>query len=262
MKPHRALFALAFALWAGAGLRDAGDRWIDATILPPLGVETSVEVTARDGRLLRAYTVADGRWRMAVDPADVDPEYIAMLVAYEDKRFWTHPGVDLRSLARAGVQAALSGRVVSGGSTLTMQVARLLEDSGTGRVAGKLRQMRVALALERRLSKDQILGLYLHLAPYGGNLEGIRAATLAYFGKEPRRLTPAEAALMVAIPQAPESRRPDRAPDVAEAARARVLARAVGDGIIDADQAQAALTETVPHLRDRPPTCPRPGRSS
>ncbi len=249
MNLHRTLFTLAFALWAGAFARDAGDNWIDATVLPPLGVETSVEVTARDGRLLRAYTVADGRWRMAVDVADVDPDYIAMLVAYEDKRFWTHPGVDVLSVARAGVQAALSGRVVSGGSTLTMQVARLLEDSGTGRVSGKLRQMRVAMALERRLSKDQILGLYLHHAPYGGNLEGIRAATLAYFGKDPRRLTPAQAALMVAIPQAPETRRPDRAPGVASDARSRVLARAERDGILDAEQAATALREPVPAAR-------------
>ncbi len=249
MNLHRTLFTLAFALWAAAFARDAGDNWIDATVLPPLGVETSVEVTARDGRLLRAYTVADGRWRMAVDVADVDPDYIAMLVAYEDKRFWTHPGVDVLSLGRAAVQAALSGRVVSGGSTLTMQVARLLEDSGTGRVSGKLRQMRVAMALERRLSKDQILGLYLHLAPYGGNLEGIRAATLAYFGKEPRRLTPAQAALMVAIPQAPETRRPDRAPGVASDARSRVLARAERDGILDAEQAATALREPVPAAR-------------
>ena len=249
MKLHLALFALAFALWAGALARDAGDAWIDATVLPPLGVDTSVEVSARDGRLLRAYTVADGRWRMAVEPGDVDPDFIAMLVAYEDKRFWTHPGIDLWSLARAGVQAARTGRVVSGGSTLTMQVARLLEDSGTGRVSGKLRQIRVALALERHLSKKQILTLYLHLAPYGGNLEGIRAATLAYFGKEPRRLTPAESALMVAIPQAPEARRPDRAIGAATAARTRVLARARGDGILDAEQAATAEREPVPGAR-------------
>ncbi len=249
MKPHRALLTLALLLWTGALARDAADTWIDATILPPLGVETSVEVTARDGRLLRAYTVADGRWRMAVEPRDVDAGYIAMLVAYEDKRFWTHVGIDPVSMTRAALQAAWSGRVVSGGSTLTMQVARLLENSGTGRVSGKLRQMRVALALERRLSKEQIITLYLHLAPYGGNLEGLRAATLAYFGKEPRRLTPAEAALMVAIPQAPESRRPDRAIGAATASRSRVLARAERDGILDAEQAATALREPVPAAR-------------
>ena len=130
-----------------------------------------------------------------------------------------------------------------------MQVARLLENSGTGRMTGKLRQIRLALALERHLTKDDILGLYLLLAPYGGNIEGIRAATLTYFGKEPRRLTPAEAALLVAIPQSPETRRPDRAPDAARAARARVLTRALGDGLINADQATTAQTEAVPTAR-------------
>jgi len=253
MRSARALghlmITLALALWAAAGVRDAAHRWIDATLLPPLGVETSVEVVDRGGKLLRAYTVADGRWRMATGLAEVDPGYIALLLAYEDKRFHRHSGVDAWALARVVAQALWHGRVVSGGSTLTMQVARLLEASGTGRVKGKLRQMRVALALERRLSKDQILGLYLHLAPYGGNLEGVRAASLAYFGKEPRRLTPAEAALLVAIPQSPETRRPDRAPGVAAHARARVLARAVGDGLLTADQAQAALSEPVPRLR-------------
>ncbi|MFY8145938.1 MAG: transglycosylase domain-containing protein, partial [Rhodobacter sp.] len=130
-------------------------------------------------------------------------------------------------------------------------------DSGTGQVSGKLRQMRVALALERRLSKRQILELYLNLAPFGGNLEGVRSATLAYFGKEPRRLTPAESALLVAIPQSPESRRPDRHPDRAEAARSRVLDRATGAGLIDADQAAAARTEAVPdHRRPVPALAP------
>ena len=245
----RWIIGLAACLWLGATVRDAGDDWITATELPVLALETSVEVLDRDGVLLRAYTVADGRWRMAVEPQGVDATYVAMLLAFEDKRFSDHHGVDWRAMARAVAQAVWNGRVVSGGSTLTKQVARLLEGSGTGRASGKLRQVRVALALERRLTKEQILLLYLHLAPYGGNLEGIRAATLSYFGKEPCRLTPAEAALLVAIRQSPEGRRPDRNADRAEAARARVLARAVGAGIIDADQAQAALTEAVPNVR-------------
>jgi penicillin-binding protein 1C len=245
----RWIITLAVGLWLAALGRDRFDDWIDATILPPLLVETSIEVLDRNGDLLRAYTVADGRWRLALPPDKVDPTYIAMLLAYEDKRFRDHNGVDLRSMTRAVLQAAWNGRVVSGGSTLTMQVARLLEEGTTGEVGGKLRQMRVALALERRLTKDQILQLYLHLAPFGGNLEGVRAASISYFGKEPKRLTPAEAALLVAIPQAPESRRPDRAADKAEAARNRVLARAVGAGVIDADEAEAALREEVPGLR-------------
>jgi penicillin-binding protein 1C len=239
----------AAGLWLAAYGRDRVDGWIDATDLPSLAIETSTEVLDRKGHLLRAYTVSDGRWRLAVGLDEVDPRYIDMLLTYEDRRFRDHPGVDWRGMARAAWQAATNGRIVSGGSTLTMQVARLLEEGTTGEVGGKLRQMRVALALERRLSKDEILSLYLHLAPYGGNLEGIRAASISYFGKEPARLTPAEAALLVAIPQSPESRRPDRAADRAEAARNRVLDRAVTFALIDAEEAQAALREDVPGLR-------------
>jgi penicillin-binding protein 1C len=245
----RHAFALAAGLWLAAFARDGFETWVGATALPRLGVDTSVEVRDRRGTLLRAYTVADGRWRMAADAGAVDANYIKMLVAYEDKRFFTHHGVDPIAATRAVAQALWNRRVISGGSTLTMQVARLLEDSGTGRMAGKWRQMRVAWALERRLTKDQILQLYLHLAPFGGNLEGVRAASFAYFGKEPKRLTPAQAALLVAIPQSPEGRRPDRAFDRAVAARGRVLARAVRDGILDPGQAQAALSEPVPHIR-------------
>lgn len=242
-------FLLAASLWLGAYSRDRVEAWIEATVLPPLIVETSVEVLDRNGDLLRAYTVADGRWRLAVDLDRVDQTYLATLLAFEDKRFRDHIGVDPWAMLRAVGQAVWNGHVVSGGSTLTMQVARLLEDSGTGALDGKIRQIRVALALERRLTKDEILALYLHLAPFGGNLEGIRAATLSYFGKEPLRLTPAEAALLVAIPQSPELRRPDRSAERATDARNRVLQRALDDGLIDADQVAAARTEVVPTLR-------------
>ena len=133
-----------------------------------------------------------------------------MLFAYEDRRFRQHPGVDPFALARAAWQLASSGHIRSGGSTLTMQVARLLEPRSGRNLAAKLRQAVRAFELERALSKDEILSLYLDLAPYGGNIEGVRAASLAYFGREPRRLSLAEAALLVALPQSPESRRPDR----------------------------------------------------
>lgn len=240
-------FVLAGLLFASGLARDTVDLWVEQTDLPPLGIEVGVEVTARDGTLLRAFTVADGRWRL--EPGAVDAEFVAMLVAYEDKRFWRHAGVDPVALLRSAWLTVAKGRAVSGGSTLTMQVARLLEDSGTGRLSGKLRQMRVALALERHLSKDEILSLYLRLAPYGGNLEGIRAATLAWFGKAPRRLTPAESALLVALPQSPETRRPDRAPARAVDARARVLSRLVTAGVLTEDRARAALREPVPGAR-------------
>ena len=245
----RLAMAAAAGLWLAAAGRDGFDAWVAATGLPPLIAETSVQVLARDGSLLRAYTVADGRWRLPMGADGADPAFLAMLIAYEDRRFAEHRGVDPRALARAALQSLRAGRVVSGGSTLTMQVARLIEDGPTGRWDGKLRQMRLALALERRLSKSEILALYLHHAPYGGNIEGLRAATHAWLGKEPRRLTPAEAALMVALPQSPETRRPDRHHSAATAARDRVLARMAAAGVIDTDTADAARAETVPDAR-------------
>lgn len=245
----RLLFLLVGGLYLAALGRDRLDDWIDATQLPPLGVETSVEVLDRQGALLRAYTVADGRWRLAVDPQQVDPGFVRMLLAYEDKRFYRHSGIDLLAAARAAGQALWRGRIVSGASTLTMQVARLIEDGPTGTVAGKIRQARLALALERRLSKAEILRLYLERAPYGGNTEGIRAAARTWFAKPPGRMTPAEAALLVALPQSPETRRPDRHPQAARRARDRVLARAEAGGVITGEAATTARREEVPFRR-------------
>lgn len=242
-------FGLTLALFAGALARDRFDLWVEQTVLPGFLPQTSVEVRDRDGLLLRAYTVADGRWRLGVMPEDVDPQFLAMLIAYEDKRFFEHRGVDGYAVVRAAKQALTQGNIVSGASTLTMQVARLLEQSGTGAWRGKLRQMRVALALEQRLGKRDILRLYLMLAPYGGNIEGVRAAALSYFGKEPKRLTAAEAALLVALPQAPEARRPDVHLEAARIARQRVLDRLVATGTVSEEEAQTAYLETVPSAR-------------
>ncbi|WP_050929176.1 penicillin-binding protein 1C [Aestuariivita boseongensis] len=240
------LFTAGLALAGLGALRDFGDAWIARTDLPPVLTETSVEVVDRTGTLMRVFPVEDGRWRLAVSVSDVDPLLIDMLIRYEDQRFWSHAGVDPLALIRAALQSAWHGEIVSGGSTLTMQLARLLENGSTGQWSGKLRQMRLALALERRLTKDQILSLYLLHAPYGGNLEGIRSATRAWFGKDPRRLTHAEAALLIALPQSPEARRPDRNPDTARAARDRVLARLAQDGVIAQDDTQVALRSAVP----------------
>ncbi|WP_146347114.1 penicillin-binding protein 1C [Falsiphaeobacter marinintestinus] len=242
----RALLTFATLLWLAAIGRDAADRWIDATQLPVTLHETSVEMRDRNGDLLRVYPVADGIWRLPVHPDQIDPQFIQMLLRYEDKRFATHHGVDPIALTRAALQALVNGHTVSGGSTLTMQVARLLEDGSTGKWSGKLRQMRVALALERRLTKPEILRLYLTHAPYGGNLEGVRAATLAWFGKEPTRLTPSEAALLVALPQSPETRRPDRHPDTARAARDRVLVRMAAQDVLKGEAMRVALTVKTP----------------
>jgi len=249
MRAHHWLLCLVCLLFLTGLARDRFDAWVDATDLPPLLSEQSTEIRDREGTLLRVYTVADGRWRMGVRPDQVDAGYLDMLIAYEDRRFHRHAGVDPLALLRAGAQMVRYGQVVSGASTLTMQVARLLEESGTGQIFGKLRQMRVALALERHLSKEQILELYLTHAPYGGNLEGVRAATLAWFGKEPARLTPAEAALLVALPQSPETRRPDRHLARATDARERVLQRMQRAGLLSEEEGRAALSEPVPATR-------------
>jgi penicillin-binding protein 1C len=212
--------------------------------------EVSTSIIDRNGKLLRAYAMADGRWRLPVDAkTDVDPAYLKLLLAFEDQRFRTHAGVDPLALARAAFQLATRGRIVSGGSTITMQLARLMEPRRQRSVHAKLRQIVRALEIERQMNKDQILDLYLALAPFGGNLEGIRAASIAYFGKEPKRLSLAEAALLVAMPQSPETRRLDRYPQAARAARDRVLDRMVEEGRVSKEDAAQAKAVAVPRLR-------------
>ena len=250
---RRRLFALAFCLTAvlGLGVPYTSHAYVKA--LGPLDFSPaaagSTIAVDREGRLLRAFTTADGRWRLPVKLADVDPRFIAMLETFEDRRFASHHGIDWRALARAAGQFLRHGRVVSGGSTLTMQVARLLEPRDQRTLEAKLRQMVRAVQIEQMASKEEVLNLYLQLAPYGGNLEGLRAASLAYFGKEPKRLSNAEAALLVALPQSPENRRPDHSPAAARAARDRVLDRAVQYALISRADALVAKAEPVPHER-------------
>jgi penicillin-binding protein 1C len=217
---------------------------------PPLdrGRDASVLVLASDGSILRGFLTSGGKWRLPIEPDRVDPLYLRMLVAAEDARFASHPGVDLFAVLRASAQFALSGHIVSGASTLTMQVARLLEPHPRS-LPAKLAEIEKALALERRLPKDRVLGLYLALAPFGGNLEGVRAASLAYFGKEPTRLSAAECALLVAIPRSPERLRPDRHPQAARAGRDRILLRMAEAGVIAPVALAEARTEDVPRVR-------------
>ena len=214
--------------------------------------EVSTTIVDRHGKLMRAYAMTDGRWRLPVNAtSDVDPSYLKLLFAYEDRRFNSHAGVDPLALGRAVFQLVTRGHVVSGGSTITMQLARLMEPRRQRSISAKLRQIVRAIEIERQMSKQQILDLYLAMAPFGGNLEGIRAASIAYFGKEPKRLSLSEAALLVALPQSPENRRLDRHPNAARAARDRVLDRMVEDGVVS--DADAALAKAVPVPRLRKP---------
>src|SRR6202012_103417 len=158
-------------------------------------------------------------------------------------------GFDPLALSPAALQLITRGHIVSGGSTITMQLARLMEPRRERSLYAKLRQIVRAIEIERELNKDQILDLYLALAPYGGNLEGIRAASIAYFGKEPKRLSLAEAALLVALPQSPETRRLDRYPERARAARNHVLDRMVSEHHATAEDAGQAEATPGPTLR-------------
>lgn len=231
-----ALVATTVALWA-----------LDKAFPPQLtaAAEDFAQVVIdANGSVLRAFPDRSGVWRYATTLDRVDPKYVEALLTFEDRWFWHHPGVNPAALVRASVQNISSGSVVSGGSTITMQVARLLHGYDRS-LAGKLRQMLRALQLEWHLSKPAILTLYLNYAPFGGTLEGIQAASIAYFGQDAAHLTHAQAALLAALPQAPSRLRPDRHRGRAERARNKVLNRVLRFGVWDADTVSQAQAEPI-----------------
>ena len=200
--------------------------WLADRIWPlPLPKDDLARVVlAEDGTPLWRFADANGVWRYPVQTREVSPYYLDALLTYEDRWFYRHPGVNPLALVRASWQNLTGARVVSGGSTLSMQVARLL-DPHSRTFLGKLRQLWRTAQLEWHLSKDEILNLYLNRAPFGGTLQGVAAASWAYLGKSPAQLTYAEAALLAVLPQAPSRLRPDRHPQRAQQARDKVLRR-------------------------------------
>jgi penicillin-binding protein 1C len=197
--------------------------------LPAPGRESpfAVTVLSRDGTPLRAFPGDDHVWRHPVTLGEVSPLYLEALITYEDRMFRWHPGVNPYALLRAGWQRWRHGRIVSGGSTITMQVARLLQPT-LRTPGGKIAQIFRAFQIERHYSKNEILTLYINYAPMGGVLEGIEAASRAYLGKPAIRLSHAEAALLTVMPQSPSRWRPDRYPERARGARDKVLRRMAG----------------------------------
>lgn len=235
-------------LWLGAGVAALAVAGLAAFVAAlPLGKleRSSPVVLDRHGAWLRALPVEDGRWRLRADLDRIDPVFVRRLIALEDAHFWWHPGVDPVAAGRALAGNMAAGRIQSGGSTLAMQLARRLEPRPRT-MRAKLLEAGRALGLEARLGKHGVLAAYLTLAPYGGSLEGVRAASLAYFGHEPTTLTNGEQALLIALPQAPEARRPDRHPEAARRARARVLQRLVDNGLISPKAAREAAAEPLP----------------
>ncbi|WP_291378717.1 penicillin-binding protein 1C [Achromobacter sp. UBA5777] len=227
---------------------------LDFAFPPPLPKQrdTSTLVVAADGTPLRAFADAEGVWRYPASTDSVSPLYLQALLTYEDRWFWRHPGINPLAILRASGQLLRGGRIVSGGSTLTMQVARIL-DPHTRTPWGKLKQMLRAVQLEVHLSKQQILALYLERAPYGGTIEGVEAASWAYLGKPAAQLSHAEAALLAVLPQAPSRLRPDRHPEAAQKARDKVLSRMAELGAWTAEEVEDARIENVVARSLRPP---------
>jgi penicillin-binding protein 1C len=217
---------LFLALLVFLGILFALDRLFPPPV-PGRDSPKALLIVARDGTPLRAFPDRAHIWRHQVAPDEVSPRYLEALIRYEDRMFYWHSGVNPLAILRAAWQWARHGKVVSGGSTLTMQVARILEPMPRT-VGGKMKQMLRALQLEWRYSKAEILTLYINYAPMGGVLEGVEAASRAYLGKPSRRLSHAEAALLAVLPQAPSLYRPDRHPERARQARDKVIARMAG----------------------------------
>lgn len=212
--------------------------------LPVNDISPARVVVAQDGTPLWRFADKAGIWRYPVQPDQVSPRYLEALINYEDRWFWHHPGINPLSLVRAAWQFIRHGEIISGGSTLTMQVARLLEPHPRS-ILGKIRQIWRAFQLEWHYSKTDILTLYLNLAPFGGTLQGVGAASWTYLGKAPLELSYSEAALLAVLPQAPSHLRPDRWPERAQQARDKVLRRMEVQGLWPEQQVAESLQEAV-----------------
>jgi len=207
-------------------------------------VSYSKYVKDEQGQYLHILLANDERYRLKTNLKDVDPAYIKLLLAFEDKRFYKHSGVDWRGVLRAVYQNLSAFKVVSGASTISMQTISLLEPKPRS-FANKLQEIRKAIYIEKHLTKDQILSLYLSIAPFGGNIESVQMASLYWFGKSASSLTPSEAAVLVSLPQSPENRRPDRFVKATEAARNKVLNRALMADLIGPQYIEAAKLSPI-----------------
>lgn len=240
------------ALWWLGGIL-IGLVGLDLLFPPPLerAEVQSAMVFDRDGRPLRAFPITGGHWRFGADLDRIDPRFLDALINVEDKRFYSHWGVDFLSLTRASFDVATTGRIDSGASTITMQAARLLEPRPRT-VPSKLIEMVRAFQIERRLSKREILELYLTMTPYGGNIEGVEAASWAWLGRAPDALSDDQIAFLIAMPQSPEVRRPDRRPKLAAQGRDIVAQKLVRGGFFTTEQRDDVASAPVPRRHDFP----------
>ncbi len=234
-----ALAAPALLVWAGSYLVA-----LPEALLPGAPYDASLALRDRRGALLRRVRAADGTLARRVDPRALGPNLVRALIAAEDARFYRHRGVDPLAVARAIGQAALAGRVVSGASTLTQQLARTVERRPPG-LYGKAREMALALRIERSLSKEEIVGHYLGRVAFGPRLRGAEAASEAYFEKPPRALSLAEAALLAGVARGPTLYNPRRRPELARRRRDRVLDRMLAARLASPDEVRRAKAEDL-----------------
>jgi penicillin-binding protein 1C len=206
---------------------------------------SSTLIFDRSGKLLNAYLSEDDTWRIRTSLGQISPYLQQSLLGFEDRWFYFHPGVNPLALARALRQNIKLSHIVSGGSTVTMQIARMMEPKQRN-YGNKFYEILRAFQLELRYSKRQLLEIYFNIAPYGGNIEGVAAASWLYFGKEPSELSLSEAALLTAIPNSPNIYRPNLDFKKSLRARNRVLERLVKQGTISRSAFQEAVHEEIP----------------
>lgn len=236
MRTRHVILGSALALTLG---------WFCLPVLPSGADDVSSVLRDRNGEVLHIGSVEDGRIRLQADLDRIDPDYITALVAIEDQRFYRHIGVDPLAIGRAIKSNFSAGEIVSGASTLTQQLGRQYKPRPRT-LPTKLIEAVEAVRLDLRMSKSEQLERYLSRISYGSNIEGIEAASRIWLGKSPRYLSPDEIALLLALPQSPEARRPDRNPLAAKAGRDLILDRMVRGGLLDADVARIAKAQAVP----------------
>ena len=228
------------------------DRWILPLPEELLHRPNASFVYSREGRLLTAFTSSDHFWRKPVTLDQISPKLQKSVLTTEDRHFYWHPGVNPVSLVKAAVANLRAGRTIRGGSTITMQIARMIEPKART-VTNKLVEIFRALQLETRFSKSELLEMYFNLAPYGGNIEGVGAATHFYFDKDPEQLTWSEAALLTAIPGSPEKFRPDKYLGRGRLRSRKILTVLKTAGVITPEEYEAALGEEIPAQRSSVP---------
>jgi len=210
----------------------------------------------RNGELLSATIAEDGQWRFP-EAGEIPEKFSEALITYEDKRFRSHPGVDLLSLGRAVTQNIKAGKIKSGGSTLSMQLIRLSRKGKDRNIFQKVIEIVMATRLEMRYSKEEILARYASHAPFGGNVVGLEGACWRYFGRDPGELSWGEAAMLAVLPNAPSLIHPGKNRDLLRAKRDLLLDKLERNGTIDAFTCSLAKDEPLP---DEPLRLPRHAR--